>query len=158
MAVLRSAIPLSFLRPHVALSRRTARYLDAASSSVYRRALATATGAAIEPSSLFQSLDTFPDRHIGPNDEEVQHMLSKLGYDSLNAFVAATVPEHIRINSSAMDNTTIPALTESELLRRAKDVADTNQPFRSYIGMGYHNAVVPSVILRNVRAYHFRVH
>ncbi|KAI0778368.1 glycine dehydrogenase [Trametes elegans] len=110
------------------------------------RGLATAK----TPSSLFASLDTFADRHIGPDDNEVAHMLKKLGYDSMDAFVADTVPEKIRVSSSAVSNESIPALSESELFLRAKELGKANKPFKSFIGMGYHNAVVPPVVLRNV--------
>lgn len=77
-------------------------------------------------------------------------MLSTLGYDSMDAFVGAAVPLKIRVPPNAMSNETIPAFSESELYYRAKELAGCNKPFKSYIGMGYHNAVVPPVILRNV--------
>ena len=109
------------------------------------RALATAAR-----SSLFDPLDTFPDRHIGPNVTETQEMLKKVGYDSMEDFVAASVPPSIRLPEAAVSNEGIPALSETDLLKRAKSLAATNKPFKSYIGMGYHNAVVPPVILRNV--------
>ncbi|KAI0639594.1 glycine dehydrogenase [Trametes polyzona] len=110
------------------------------------RGLATAKA----PSSLFASLDTFSDRHIGPDDSEVAHMLSKLGYDSMDAFVADTVPQKIRVSSASVSNESISALSESELLQRAKELGKANKPVKSFIGMGYHNAVVPPVILRNI--------
>lgn len=102
------------------------------------------------PSSLFGPLDTFPERHIGPDDHEASHMLSTLGYDSMDDFVGATVPSKIRVSTDSVSNTSIPAFSESELYYRAKELGGHNKPFRSYIGMGYHNAVVPPVILRNV--------
>lgn len=77
-------------------------------------------------------------------------MLKQLGYDSIDAFVDATVPPKIRVSSTSVSNDTIPSLTESQLYKRAKELAEANKPFKSYIGMGYHNAVVPPVILRNV--------
>lgn len=77
-------------------------------------------------------------------------MLSKLGYDSMDAFVADTVPQKIRVSSSSVSNESIPALSESELFQRAKELGKANKPVKSFIGMGYHNAVVPPVILRNV--------
>jgi len=77
-------------------------------------------------------------------------MLSKLGLKSMDAFVEETVPPKIRVASSTISNASIPALSESELFRRAKELGALNKPFKSYIGMGYHNAVVPPVILRNV--------
>ncbi|KAI1789821.1 glycine dehydrogenase [Ganoderma leucocontextum] len=114
--------------------------------TVSARGLATAKA----PPSLFASLDTFADRHIGPDDNEVAHMLNKLGYDSMDAFVADTVPEKIRSSSTSVSDGSIPSLTESQLFLRAKELGKANKPFKSYIGMGYHNAVVPPVILRNI--------
>lgn len=110
------------------------------------------------PSSLFAALDTFPERHIGPDDHEASHMLSTLGYDSMDTFVAATVPSKIRVSTTAVSNSSIPAFSESELYYRAKELGDLNKPFKSYIGLGYHNAVVPPVILRNVNRYYFYCH
>lgn len=100
--------------------------------------------------SLFAPLDTFSERHIGPDDAEATKMLSELGYESMDAFVAETVPPKIRVSTHSVDNTTIPAYSESQLHARAKQLAAENKPFKSYIGMGYHSAVVPPVILRNV--------
>lgn len=111
-----------------------------------RRWLATARS----PGSLFESLDTFADRHVGPDDRETTLMLSQLGYDSMDEFLNATVPPTIRIANSAISDSSMPALSESQLQARAKALGNNNSKFRSYIGMGYHNAVVPPVILRNV--------
>ena len=77
-------------------------------------------------------------------------MLKNLGYDSMDAFIADTVPPKIRISPSTVSNESIPVLSESELQANAKALGAQNKPFKSYIGMGYHNAVVPPVILRNV--------
>jgi glycine dehydrogenase len=100
--------------------------------------------------SPFTPLDTFQERHVGPDAREVSQMLQVLGYDSLHAFITDTVPQHIRTDSSVVSNESIPPLSESELLKRATELAAQNKPYRSYIGMGYWNAVVPPVILRNV--------
>ncbi|KAH9858008.1 glycine dehydrogenase [Lenzites betulinus] len=128
------------------VSRNVPRNARSVSLKDLSRGLATAKA----PSSLFASLDTFSDRHIGPDDSEAAHMLSKLGYDSMDAFVADTVPEKIRVSATSVSNETIPALSESELFQRAKELGRANKPFKSFIGMGYHNAVVPPVILRNI--------
>lgn len=82
-------------------------------------------------------------------------MLEAIGYESMEAFVKASVPESIRLSESCMTDETIPALSESEFLKRARDLAAANKCFKSYIGMGYHNAVVPPVILRNVSHLRF---
>ncbi|PPQ67173.1 hypothetical protein CVT25_005774 [Psilocybe cyanescens] len=103
-----------------------------------------------QPTSLFAPLDTFSERHIGPDDAEAFKMLSQLGYESMDAFVSDTVPPKIRVSTHSIDDTSIPSYSESELNMRAKQLGGQNKPFKSYIGMGYHCAVVPPVILRNV--------
>jgi glycine dehydrogenase len=103
------------------------------------------------PASLYAPLDAFPERHIGPDDREASFMLQQLGYASMDDFVAATVPSKIRLSAGAMTNQSIPALSEAELYTRTKFLGSHNKIYKSYIGMGYHNAVVPPVILRNVR-------
>lgn len=123
---------------------KRARYASV-SSRVLVRGLATQK----KPSSLFARLDTFTDRHVGPDDKEASYMLSQLGYESMDAFVGDTVPDKIRVGSASISNQTIPALSESELHKRARDLAQLNKAYKSYIGMGYHNAVVPPVVLRN---------
>ncbi|KAF6766654.1 glycine dehydrogenase [Ephemerocybe angulata] len=117
-----------------------------------QRALPLARGLASlkQPSSLFTPLDTFQERHIGPDDTETKSMLKNLGYTSMDDFIAATVPPKIRIPGSIVSNDSIPALSESELHANAKALGSQNKSFKSFIGMGYHTAVVPPVILRNV--------
>ncbi|KIY66880.1 glycine dehydrogenase [Cylindrobasidium torrendii FP15055 ss-10] len=117
---------------------------------VLRRPLARRYATLAKSDSRFAPLDTFQERHIGPNEEEVAAMLDKVGYSDLESFVADTVPPGIRVASTEISNETIPALTESELLARAKALGAENKPFKSYIGAGYHSAVVPPVILRNI--------
>jgi glycine dehydrogenase len=129
------------------LAASTSRISRSSLPTAARRGLATAK----PPASLFAALDTFPDRHIGPDDAEASRMLALLGYDSMDAFIHDTVPQQVKIAASEMTDDVIPPLSELELNRRAKALGRENKPFRSYIGMGYHNAVVPPVILRNVR-------
>ena len=129
---------------------RSASALRLALLSAVPRHTARCLATAKAPSSLFDSLDTFADRHVGPDDHETSFMLSKLGFDSLDAFLAATVPPTIRIPATTISDASMPALSESELHARATALGKRNSQFKSYIGMGYHNAVVPPVILRNV--------
>jgi len=91
--------------------------------------------------------DLFQDRHIGPSPEDQAAMLSTLGYDSLDAFIDAVVPADIRLR----DPLRIPAAkTEEETLEELRLLAAQNQVFRSYLGMGYHDCITPTVIQRNV--------
>ncbi|QRV97568.1 glycine dehydrogenase [Ceratobasidium sp. AG-Ba] len=98
----------------------------------------------------FPPLDTYPARHIGPNSSEAEHMLAALGYDSMDAFIQDTVPDSIRVATNSVSEQSIPAMRESEMLLRAHKLAGMNESRRSFIGMGYWNAVVPQVILRNI--------
>ncbi|BGP32310.1 glycine decarboxylase subunit P [Rhodotorula toruloides] len=108
-------------------------------------------------SSVFAPLDTFTRRHVGPQEHSIRKMLDYLGYESLDAFVADCVPEDIRLPEDAVSaegKDGIRALSETELLRRAKELGRKNKVTRSFIGLGYHQAVLPQVILRNILENH----
>ena len=89
----------------------------------------------------------FVDRHIGPRKSDVGHMLSVLGYESIESFTQAVVPEVIRWNE-ALDLP--PALTEEEVVDAARSHAEKNKVNTSLIGVGYYNTHTPAVITRNV--------
>jgi glycine dehydrogenase len=91
--------------------------------------------------------ERFGSRHIGPRDHEIQEMLATLGVAELDELMDQTVPESIRLDR-ALD---LPAASsEHRLLARLQDISSRNRIFRSYIGMGYHDTIVPGVILRNI--------
>ena len=89
----------------------------------------------------------FEDRHIGPRPAEIAEMLETLGYTSMAEFIAAVVPADIRLSDPF--NVT-DALSETEALAALREIAAKNQRFRSFIGMGYANCIVPAVIQRNI--------
>ena len=91
--------------------------------------------------------DAFIRRHIGPSSEDVQAMLATLGYADLDALTDEAVPDDIRLRR---DLAIGEALTESEALAQLRELANRNQVWRSYIGMGYHDCITPPVILRNI--------
>lgn len=91
--------------------------------------------------------DQFAQRHIGPSDHELKAMLDTIGIDSLAQLIDETVPKNIR-SEKELD---LPeSLTEYEYLNMLKAVAAKNKVYKSYIGLGYYNTIIPSVILRNV--------
>lgn len=137
---------MAALRLASARLRQTVLWSILPRTTLYRSWSSTAKGSR----SLFDPLDTFTERHVGPDDSETAFMLSQLGYDSMEDFLSATVPPKVRIADTNISDKVIPALSESELQARAKEIGNKNSQFKSYIGMGYHNAVVPPVILRNV--------
>jgi glycine dehydrogenase len=91
--------------------------------------------------------DHFVRRHIGPSPEDIQEMLSHLGFESLDALVDAAVPANIRLPRPLNLPT---ARSEYDALAQLKGIADRNQVFRSYIGAGYHDCLTPPVIQRNI--------
>src|SRR5438067_1841773 len=91
--------------------------------------------------------DRFVTRHIGPSPDETRGMLATLGYDSVDEFVDAVVPEDIRLRRPLA---LPPGRTEREVLQALRGLAAQNQLFRSYIGMGYHHSFTPQVIQRNI--------
>ena len=91
--------------------------------------------------------DDFISRHIGPDDKDIQAMLSALDLSSLDDMVEKTVPPSILMKEAlALENST----SEEEALRSLRLMAEQNKVNKSYIGMGYYDTVVPPVILRNV--------
>ncbi len=89
----------------------------------------------------------FQGRHIGPNENEKDEMLSAIGVSSLEELIGKTIPDAIRIK----EDLDVPAsISEFEYLSELKIVAAKNKVFKSYIGQGYYDTITPSVILRNV--------
>lgn len=52
--------------------------------------------------------------------------------------------------SNAVNNNEFYQIDEHALIDRIRDIAQKNEIWRSYIGMGYHNCYVPHTILRNI--------
>lgn len=91
--------------------------------------------------------DTFKHRHIGIGEKEESLMLAKLGYDNLDSLIDSAIPQSIRVQNPL----NLPsAQTEIEALATLKSLADQNQVYNSYIGMGYSNCTTPAVIQRNI--------
>ena len=89
----------------------------------------------------------FLDRHIGPNQDQINQMLESIGQASVDAVVANTVPDSI-FSGNKMD--VDEALTENDTLNLAKQLASKNQLFTNFIGQGYYGTLMPAVIQRNI--------
>ncbi|HYF74309.1 MAG TPA: glycine dehydrogenase (aminomethyl-transferring), partial [Nocardioides sp.] len=89
----------------------------------------------------------FSERHIGLRPEDVEAMLARLGFDSLDALMDAAVPGGIR----SADDLDLPTpLTEAAVARELRTIAQANRPGETMIGLGYHATTTPPVIRRNV--------
>ncbi|MES2770389.1 MAG: aminomethyl-transferring glycine dehydrogenase [Pseudomonadota bacterium] len=91
--------------------------------------------------------DEFIARHIGPSPSEVAAMLQSMGLSSVEQLIEQTIPASIRLTEPL---SLAAARTEQEALSVLKKMALKNQLKHSLIGMGYAEALTPTVILRNV--------
>ena len=89
----------------------------------------------------------FVDRHIGLRPADVETMLERLGFASLEALMDSAVPGGIR---TAADLDLPPAASEDTVARELRALAAENRPAESMIGLGYHPSVTPGVIRRRV--------
>lgn len=96
---------------------------------------------------MLEAEDEFVARHIGPDEEEVRAMLTKVGATSLDALIDTVVPESIRFRK---DLSLQHAQPEHAIRARAIELAQMNQPMTSMIGMGYYDCHTPAVIRRNI--------
>jgi glycine dehydrogenase len=91
--------------------------------------------------------DAFALRHIGPNENELQHMLKTIGATSLDQLILETIPEDIRLKKPL---NLAPAMSEYEFSNHIAELGNKNKVFKTYIGLGYNQAIVPAVIQRNI--------
>ncbi|MEM7084262.1 MAG: aminomethyl-transferring glycine dehydrogenase [Pseudomonadota bacterium] len=90
---------------------------------------------------------SFARRHIGPASDQLTPMLQLMGFDNIEAFTEALVPNTIRDD----DLRALPeACSEEEALAELELIAAQNKVFRSFIGQGYYGTHVPPVIQRNI--------
>ncbi len=91
--------------------------------------------------------DVFASRHIGIRQEDLPKMLHTLGAESLEQLIDETIPEDIRLHEKLKLE---PAISEHLFLEKADRLSRKNKIFKSYIGLGYHESLIPSVIKRNI--------
>lgn len=104
-----------------------------------------------KPATLtFESLENraeFLPRHIGISAADEQTMLSAIGVASRQALISSIVPSSI----ASQEPMVLPEpVTEVAALAELRAIAQKNKVFKSYIGQGYYDTVLPGVILRNV--------
>jgi len=91
--------------------------------------------------------NNFAQRHNGIADREMPEMLKMIGAESLDKLIDETVPQKIRMKKPL----NLPdGINEYEYLTHVKSLASKNRLFRTYIGMGYYNTILPGVIQRNI--------
>jgi glycine dehydrogenase len=91
--------------------------------------------------------DKFVSRHNGPRENEIKQMLAKIGVSSVDELINQTVPSGIRLKQPLAVSA---AMSEFQYSKHLKALGKKNKVFRSYIGLGYYNTILPAVIQRNV--------
>ena len=91
--------------------------------------------------------EDFSLRHNNAEAADIAAMLKTIGVDSLETLIQQTVPEKIRLAQGLR----LPEpKSEFAFLRDFKEVMGQNHIFKSHIGLGYSDTIVPTVILRNI--------
>lgn len=90
---------------------------------------------------------TFESRHLGPNEAEIEQMLKVIGADSIATLLNETIPPDIALQNEL----NLPdGISEHEFLTELQRVSLKNKLYDTYIGLGYHPTITPSVIQRNI--------
>ncbi len=74
-------------------------------------------------------------------------MLKTIGTESLDELIYQTIPDDIRLKESLKLE---DPMSEQEFLTHIHELSRLNEVFKSYIGLGYHESITPSVIKRNI--------
>lgn len=91
--------------------------------------------------------NNFASRHNGPQEQDVKTMLKTIGVGSINELIDKTIPSQIRFE----DKINLPAgMNEFEYMNHIKAIAAKNKIYKSYIGMGFYNTILPGVLQRNI--------
>jgi len=89
----------------------------------------------------------FVQRHLGPTKNDIKQMLQTIGVASVDQLIEEVIPKDI-LNRETLK--TGDGMNEFEYLNHLKALASKNKLFKSFIGMGYYNTIIPAVITRNV--------
>ena len=89
----------------------------------------------------------FANRHLGPNEKEIAQMVKTIGVNDVAQLIDETIPSDIRLKEALA----LPeGISEYAFQKKILRLAQKNKLFANYIGMGYHPAIVPAVIQRNI--------
>ncbi|WP_271782888.1 aminomethyl-transferring glycine dehydrogenase [Aquimarina algiphila] len=91
--------------------------------------------------------DSFKLRHIGPSEKDLGNMLNTIKVDSMDQLIYETVPDDILLKNPL---NLASAMSEQEYSAHMQKLSAKNKVFKTYIGLGYHEACLPAVIQRNI--------
>lgn len=92
--------------------------------------------------------DEFVKRHVGVSSDELEQMLKVIEVDSVDELINQVIPHDIQFTSAL--NMNQEGMSEVEFAAHIKSIARKNNPYKTFIGMGYYGAITPAVIARNI--------
>jgi glycine dehydrogenase len=93
------------------------------------------------------SVEQFENRHQGKTQQETDAMCNSIGVSSVDELIDQTIPSSIRKNSPL----NLPkGLSEVQFLEKINDLAAKNKVYKTFIGCGYYDTVLPKVVQRNI--------
>ena len=91
--------------------------------------------------------EAFALRHIGIQEKDLKTMYDIVGVNNIEELINETIPDDIRLK----ERLNLPdAVSEHDFLNLLQELSNKNKVFKSYIGLGYHESLTPSVIKRNI--------
>lgn len=100
--------------------------------------------------TALENHDAFLKRHIGPSSQDEVSMLNFLGFKKKSELIDSVIPSKIRRTDQLPLGTYSGAKREDEALQLLNTIANKNKVFKSFIGQGYFNNLIPGVIQRNI--------
>src|SRR5207248_10172503 len=91
--------------------------------------------------------DRFVTRHIGPSPDETRGMLATLGYESLDAFIDAVVPEEIRLRRPLA---LPPGGSGREIAKGIPRRSAVQMLYDSYLAVPFHHSMTSESSQRNI--------
>ena len=89
----------------------------------------------------------FVDRHNGPREHQIKHMLDVIGVSSIDELIRQTIPSDILLKEPLkLDG----HISEHAYLARLRKTVAKNKDFRSMIGLGFYGTASLPVITRNI--------
>jgi len=89
----------------------------------------------------------FINRHIGPRKKDKEKMLKILGLSNVKELIDKTIPKDILLDQELEVG---ESMSEARYLEHIQKLGRKNKTYRSYIGLGYYNNILPGVIQRNI--------
>jgi len=89
----------------------------------------------------------FIRRHIGSAPEQIDEICKLLGLTNAEDIIAKAVPQAIL---ASQPYTLKNVMSETDVVNALQLMKDKNQVFKSMIGMGYYDTIIPAVIKRNI--------